>query len=280
MSSIFKFMSGEDYHIEALKNDNVYFSKFTDLNDPYEGLLHFSYKNVTDSIRMTLYANGLAKEGNISLSEGRKKAERLRQKEGIEKVREIVNEWTEIAFEDYRHFHLENRFVLSVAIQKEDDLFPAPLTSMMMWSHYAKGMRGLCVEFDYQKLLDSIQTLNELDVSTRLVSYSNKHLPRVCARTVIEDFIKDNGKAGLEMINAFCTKHSGWSYENELRFLGSKHGLVNYDTSAVKRIFVGHKNKALLQTVKEIVRSKNLNVPVYTVNIRPKTYGLGFVEAI
>lgn len=280
MSSIFKFMSGEDYHIEALKSDHVYFSKFIDLNDPYEGLLHFSYRNVTDPIRMTLYANGLAKEGKISLYEGRKKAERLLRKEGIEKVREIVNEWTELAFEDYKKFHLENRFVLSVAIQKEDDLFPSPLTSMMMWSHYANGMRGLCIEFDYKTLLSSIQELNELEVSTRLVSYSNKSLPRVCAKIVIEDFIKDNGKAGVEMINAFCTKHSGWSYENELRFLGSKHGLVKYDVSAVKRIFVGQKNATLLENVKEIVRGKNLHVPIYTVNIQPKTYGLGFTEII
>nr|WP_289847880.1 DUF2971 domain-containing protein [Aliiglaciecola lipolytica] len=36
-----------------------------------------------------------------------------------------------------------------------------------MWSHYANGMRGLCVEYDYDLLLRSIERLNnEIQVST------------------------------------------------------------------------------------------------------------------
>ncbi|MBU2877603.1 DUF2971 domain-containing protein [Aliiglaciecola lipolytica] len=165
--SLYKFMAGESYHLDALAYNQVYFSKFRELNDPYEGLLHFNEEDVTDELRMALLANGLAEQFSLSLSQGRKKAERLVKKQGEGAMRSLVTRWTRAFFDGYLKYHLEERYVLSLSLQAEVNEFPSPLNNMMMWSHYANGMRGLCVEYDYDLLLRSIERLNnEIQVST------------------------------------------------------------------------------------------------------------------
>lgn len=276
-TSVFKFMSGEQYHLEALRNEQVFFSNFFDLNDPYEGLLNFSKEGVNDSLRMALLANGLAKQHSCSLTQGRRYAERFRKKHGLEAMRNNVDKITEQIFQDYRDKHLMSRFVLSLSRQVEENKFPAPLTNMMMWSHYANGMRGMCVEYDYFDLLNSVRAENtDLEVSSRKVVYSESALPVVKASTLMQSYIKDEGEAGTEMINAFCTKAWAWRYENEVRLLGSNHGLVNFDRSAIKRIFVSYKNPKLLHEVQVIVRDKQMKIPIFVVSSMPDTYGFGF----
>ena len=277
--SVFKFMAGEQYHLDALRNSNVFFSNFFDLNDPYEGLLNFCKEGVDDSLRMAVFANGIAIQDSIPLAQSRKLADRFLQKNGLLAMRKHVDKTTESIFKDYRDKHLKSRFVLSLSLQNEDHRFPAPLTNMMMWSHYANGMRGMCIEYDYQDLLNSIEACNQdIEIHTRKVTYSKSKLPIVRARTLMQSYIKDEGKAGIEMIDAFCTKGWAWHYENEVRFLSSHHGLVSFDRSAIKRIFISYKAPGLLQKVKDILKDTKVSVPLFIVSSKPDTYGFGFCE--
>ena len=276
--NIYKFMAGKSFHLDALQNNQIYFAKFAQLNDPYEGLLHFSYEGVTDSLRKTLLANGLAKKNNVDIKRGRQLAEKMIKKKGIQYMRELVKDWTDVFFESYLNHHLEKRFVFSAAKQKELDEFPAPLNNMMMWSHYADGLRGMCVEYDYHCLLRDIEELNEgIELNTREVRYSSKKLPLVLAKTMMEAHMLDDGKAGREMIEAFCTKSDAWAYENEIRFLSSQHELVLHRERSIKRVFVSKNNDVLVQKLVDILRAKDAKVPLYSVQVRPKQYGLGFV---
>lgn len=279
-TSVFKFMSGEQYHIDALRDGYVYFSDFYDLNDPYEGLLDLSKEGVDDSLRMAVFANGLAIQNSSNLKKSRKIADRFLKQYGMEVVRERVDRKVEDIFCNYQDRHLKSHFVLSLGLQCEEDKFPAPLTNMMMWSHYANGMRGMCIEYDYDELLKSIQANNkDINVRTQSVVYSKSKLPRVKATTLMQSYISDKGEAGNEMINAFCTKYWAWHYENEIRFLGSKHGLVSFDRAAIKRIFISYKAPDLLKKVQRVVKETQMNLPIFIVNSMPKTYGFGFAKA-
>ena len=240
-------MAGKSFHLDALQNNQIYFAKFAELNDPYEGLLHFSYEGVTDSLRKTLLANGLAKKNNVDIRRGRQLAEKMIKKKGTQYMREL-------------------------------DEFPAPLNNMMMWSHYADGMRGMCVEYDYHSLLEDIEELNEgIELNAREVRYSPKELPLVRAKIMMESHMLDDGKAGREMIEAFCTKSDSWAYENEIRFLSSKHKLVLHSEKSIRRVFVSKGNNVLVQKLVDILKAKDVKVPLYSVQTRPKQYGLGFL---
>ncbi|MBU2877602.1 hypothetical protein [Aliiglaciecola lipolytica] len=86
----------------------------------------------------------------------------------------------------------------------------------------------------------------------------------------------DNGEAGTEMIEAFCTKNISWAYENELRFIGSQHGLVSFDEAAIKRVFVAANCPQLKSDVISKLSKKMIKIPLFEVCVREKTYGFGF----
>lgn len=275
--NVYKFMSGQDYHLSSLAENQVFFSKFDELNDPYEGLLYFSFDGVTDSLRKALLANNFSHSSSISLKKARVMVERYIKSKGLDEMRKFAQSLTESCFSSFLNYHHQNRFVLSTSFQSEINQFPAPLNNMMMWSHYSNGMRGFCVEYNQKELLRSLQRLNPgIEISTKKVKYSDRELPIVRATTIMQSRINDNGDAGEEMITAFCTKQSNWKYENELRFIGSVQGLVSHDESAIKRVFVGANNQTLTTDLIRILKAKEINIPLYSVQTRPRIYGLGF----
>ena len=98
----------------------------------------------------------------------------------------------------------------------------------LLWSHYASGGRGYCLEYDIEKLmLGGIE--NSFDDLLQ-VEYLEK-----TPELKIEDIF--NQKTFSTKL--FATKSKEWEYEEEVRLVYNNSSLKNYHKSALSSIFFG-----------------------------------------
>jgi len=273
---VYKFMSGEDYHLDALRDNQVYFSSVEQLNDPYEGLMHYCTKNVTHSQRMAALTQRL-KPDHLKIADARKEAESFYKRHGEKLFNARMDRLCREEYKDFLEYHRAHRFVLSLSKPSSPtDSFPSPLNSMMMWAHYGKGMQGLCVEYDFNTLRESINLLNKVEITTQEVEYEPLKLPIVRATTLLDDLAMNTNQTSIEIHNAFCTKHVSWRYENEVRLISSKHEHNNISDKAILRVFVSAKSPDLMSDVIRILKGKEHKPELYEVITQENEYGFGF----
>ncbi len=103
--------------------------------------------------------------------------------------------------------------------------FTKRYNSILMWSHYASDHRGFCLKFSTEKA--------NIKEHVKEVQYNKTDkFPVVRAIDVL--------KNDLDWIQQklLATKHHGWSYEKEWRFLTHEH-ILGYDKSAVEQVLLG-----------------------------------------
>lgn len=275
---VFKFMAGEPYHLDSLANNNVYFSSINQLNDPYEGLMYYSKEGITHSQRMAALTHKLNQDHN-DLKKARREAESIFKRIPREQFEQRIDRLCKEQFDEFLTYHKEKRYILSLSRGFDtDDVFPPPLTNMKMWGHYANGMRGLCVEYDFEKLRSSINSLNNIKVTSQIISYSETKLPIVRATTMLDDIAMRSHETSREVLNAFCTKNSAWAYENEVRLISQIHEHNKFDEVAITRVFVSANNKKLVHDVKAILSSKSHRPELYLVATHVREYKFGFSQ--
>ncbi|MGR5096993.1 DUF2971 domain-containing protein [Vibrio maritimus] len=253
-SSVFKFSAGKQIHLDALANNKVYFSSINELNDPYEGLMAYSDKGVTQSDAIAALTQVHMKTTG-SIGQARKVVLNLQKKLGKAGFNSFVDEFCQNEIDNFVQYHRDHQFVLSLAMAYDNDLFPSPLNSMMMWGHYGNGLRGMCVEYDFTIFKDSITQLNGHNLTSKKVTYQTTELPIVRATTLLNDLTTNTHQTSIEILDAFCTKNRTWDYENEVRLIGEKAGLNDIDCKAIKRVFVAARNTALMADVKTILKA-------------------------
>lgn len=274
----YKFMSGEEHHLNCLRDDTVWFSSVDDLNDPYEGRVNLVHGGVSISDRL-LALTHIYNQENQDIKQSRKEADKFRKKVGDEDFIRHVDANTQDHFEGFLKVHHTERHVLSLskATQSLDDnLFPEPLSLMMMWGHYANGFRGMCVEYDYHELCKSINELNGIGVTAREVNYVEDELPIITSKTILTDIVEKNGDTSREILKAYCTKHRAWEYENEVRVISTLHGVNKRSEKSINRVFVSDQNQALLEGVKDILKTKTHKPELISVSLHKAKFGFYF----
>lgn len=98
---------------------------------------------------------------------------------------------------------------------------------LLMWSHYAKGHSGFCVEYDAAKLRRSAEGL--AGVGWVEVEYVDE-IPAI-------DFFVAN-EQGLEREDYFKYKSKVWSYEEEVRIYGYANS-VQFTPDCVTGLYLG-----------------------------------------
>lgn len=175
-----------DKYINALKCEEIWFSKKALLNDPFE------FQNIT----MNFYGNAYNEEYYSELLRGRE--------------------------------------VFCMAKSCKNKL---------MWSHYANGHKGYCLEFkvllpygiypveytakcpDYSRLFYKWMTVKDKVIQSKSTNYDNK-------------------KLAYALAPISCYKASYWRYENEFRIIhtdyadnnGTLEKMINYDIELTKII--------------------------------------------
>lgn len=277
---VYKLVSGEDYHLDGLRKNTVWFSSVDQLNDPYEGRVYLeqvdvSIANMKSALTQVFYHD------NNDLKRSRREVEDSFKKMGKSIFTKHIHENVSRQFHELLKIHHKERHVLSLSKASsslKENPFPEPLSLMMMWAHYANGFRGLCIEYDYVKLIESINKINEVKLDAEAVKYVEGNLPIIKSSTVINDLIYRDNKTSEEIIKAYSTKHKAWSYENEVRVISPIRGINKYSEECVNRVFVSELNPVLMDDIKTILREKKHNPELYQVSLHEKKFGFIFTK--
>ncbi len=177
--------------------------------------------------------------------------------------------------------------------------------NLLMWSHYADGLRGFCIEFD-EKLLLSEEEKKEASIIP--VSYI-KHPPVIDKmlyslandqiwynEMALEEDQKGNYvnayKQGLKDANqllkdlytkTIASKPVNWKYEKEIRlvFYSGKENLggefFHFPSSAIKSVILGERiSTKSKETICEIINLKGTSISKKMAKRNPMSYQIEF----
>jgi hypothetical protein len=122
-----------------------------------------------------------------------------------------------------------------------------PYLNRLMWSHYANGLSGICLEFDALALYQSLHSLNPLNaIHYSAICYSEER-PLIDMFDFMEQtYLKSSSKGGglaMSLVETKNTKSSVWAYENEFRFkaLNAVNAKLSYSPKAIKAAYFGQR---------------------------------------
>jgi hypothetical protein len=265
--SLLKFSAPQDYALENLKNGMIFCQHYTRYNDPFEF--------------------------RARILEGRPD-----QQAEPERFAAAVREWGFPVVDDALEFEA-NEYLESIEYYEPhfagmlDGMriacFGAERDNLLMWSHYADGLRGFCIAFDEDAMISAEPKAYLADVAycdqpptvdsfVYAVAYDQNEF-HLMAMDEEETQIKHLGKKDDGWIAAcretadealfrmqliwqqiFATKPREWEYEHERRLLiqTDRDDLTplqhSYPRHAVREIIVGERMPAdYLANLKQIV---------------------------
>lgn len=277
---VFKFRAGNENDLDSFFENYLWFANLSDLNDPYEGYASFSDEDIDDNFRENFLAAVYAKDPKDSISpeqEAKIYRDEYEKDTGI-KFSDYVDSKAVQIIESYYAEHKNDFKILSLSLAKDHHEHPSPLNNMLMWSHYANGFKGFCVEYDFEKLKKSIEHINEIELANSPVKYATDgKLPIIKLKTFMQATIDDSREASHEILKAFTRKEQSWAYENEVRFLSELGGKLLYDPSCINAIYIAEKAPSWLKSnLISNIAIKQSNIKIFLVALHPSEYKFGF----
>ncbi len=146
-------------------------------------------------------------------------------------------------------YHEEKKHYRQISLTMDYDSFTQGCMSPMMWGQYADKANGVCIEFDYNKLMKHIKpTMLHDAVNYVPMLPEPPELPQE-ATMDFDSFLKTNQK------DLFFTKHNSWSNENEYRIV-SKEGFLKID-DAITAIYTTKCNSTECKCIEELLKDNN-----------------------
>ena len=228
------------YSLEGLINNELYFSKYTDFNDPFEFSTPFpdlvkTNKNARIKFREYYDNNEISKEVFLKLTNLVKPPSKKHLKERIETLNKIKS-------------NTQNMGVLCLSERDEN---------ILMWSHYAEDHKGFCIEFNELethlletvdvinvKYLESFEDLNDPELLVEffmLMFWDYRDLPRAqWERKYIElgQQLKVHEQSELAR-SIMGNKYIDWAYEKEVRLVTFNSGVIKYNPKSINSITFG-----------------------------------------
>lgn len=269
------------YSIEGLINNEIYFSSFSEFNDPFEfsnpmtDLSKYNEK-ARDELEK-LYKNGvICEQDYLRLThEVREPSEEQKNE------RAVLLDKIEKGLIDFGVYCLS---------EVNDNI--------LMWSHYAEEHKGFCIEFE--RLACSLsENCMELKVNY-IQEYQDLNNPKHLINFYVEMFSNSNalgrkkwqskykrlgeavrraedGELGCAVLR---NKFIDWAYEKEVRLINRRVGSHKYKPKSIKRIVFGlrmsDRDKA---TIQNICKSEDKKHIVFAQAIKRKQgFGIEVVE--
>lgn len=198
-----KYRNVNQYSLESLKNDTIWFDKPANFNDPYDCSITVTGKPIND------YLENLIKK----LEEhGGKLDDTNKQYYSNFVTKGVIDE-----LNDY----VQNSCLVSCFSTKCD--------SMLMWSHYADCHTGFCLIYDISGISPD--------------SYIRKNLYSVIYaedKFDISYYLDKSLEAYYPFIASLCWKNREWSYENEFRIVlpYNKENCIPQSLEFIKPVYI------------------------------------------
>jgi len=214
---LYKYQSiGSGSHtIDNLKNGEIWFSKPNLLNDPFDMAIPLLINvNAPDEDYLVFYDEMMKR---ITEPAERRAASKLFSNgRPSPEFKAHINEF---------QLTLSQQKVIDDFSQRGIACFSRRKDSILMWSHYAEGHKGLCLEFD-----TNYPPFQDKEKLHRVIY--NQRYPSVSPAAVIRDKYLP--------ITPLITKSIGWKYEKEWRLIMEKgNNVLKYDPNALAAIYFG-----------------------------------------
>ncbi|WP_053553524.1 DUF2971 domain-containing protein [Sphingopyxis sp. 113P3] len=287
---IYKYFPPNHYSLENLQNDVLFCRHFEDFNDPFE-FWSCLLQGIPTLNEVDRFKAACATWGFVD-------ADVLDPPDDWQEYFESLDE----AQPDFKLLFDHTRIAC----------FSAAPDNLLMWSHYADGMRGFCIAFDENLILgddpkDYLTDVEYLDKPPLVDSFVyvvaedqyDYHLMAIDETKTemkyfdkkeawpcqLEDFRRcaDEALAFMKSIwrRAFAAKPAEWAYEREIRLLiraqeGGKQPVSRtYPIESVKQIIIGEKmDKAFRNELTTLIADRFHGVPVREARRLPTSYGL------
>ena len=133
-----------------------------------------------------------------------------------------------------------------VSFTMDYDTYLKGCMSPMMWGLYAGKTRGVCIEFDYNKIQFPHGCLRGIVSYKAILKKYHCLSPDVKTEDDLEKFIRTNQK------EFFFTKHKCWAGENEYRVLCNECDYLNIE-NAISAVYLVYENSLELEMVCKLV---------------------------
>lgn len=255
--TLFKYQSFNEYSLKNLSNLEIFFSNPLNFNDPYDCAVDFIINYESEFVLgflIDIYEKTFEKNiqiGGIDYRTVRKfrrmisrySASNLMKtnffkdlKQKLEKNLLIKEKFKQ----ELRKEYFKDRGVVSLSIKNDD---------LLMWSHYAEGHRGFCLEFDtnYLPFRDA-----------KKVRYS-VNIPNIN----VSDWKKPENSDNFH--SPVLTKCHQWEYEEEFRIIHSKANFkYKFDAQSLVGIYFGSEiDGAHQEIISAVSLKKNRGLKFY-----------------
>lgn len=254
MQKLYKFMSINANNYASIGNSSLWFSDVRKFNDPFEGL--FALKMPTfDEVKINDLRRLSSRYVEIVRQAGIQDATDLPKGLSKQQYHDYLSPHFKSILAGIRNHFIERMgvscFVRDLYIKDEALQFlgsdRAALHNQLMWSHYADGLRGLCIEFDGETLYDGLKHLNPShEIAPVEIKYTDIR-PRIDVWEAISKYIQANESMRIQLTEQWLDETSKkpiqWEYENEIRFraLDAVDQNLKYPSEAISKVVFGQK---------------------------------------
>ena len=124
--------------------------------------------------------------------------------------------------------------------------------SSMMWGQYAKNEKGVCIEFDKDKLLSGkvgyIPGDVSYDDSVPFITISSSCFAKEPEKRIRSAIVDNKDKV-------FFSKHKHWEHENEFRIVSDTKPSISIK-NAITCVYVQNPNSSDTKLLKKLIRKK------------------------
>ncbi len=187
---LYKYQAFSTKSLENLKNATLFCSRPERFNDPFDCAIRINKTQLDDDDFARVFE---WYKHELSSSEIAR-AKYIEGEQPSPQFREEVERSFTLAFDTRMRENLRNRGIACLT---------ARVDQVLMWSHYADGHRGFCLEFDtaFEPFSKALEVRYSADVPTV---------------NPVDELLTGDGGALLDMV---LTKSDHWAYEEEWRIL-------------------------------------------------------------
>ncbi len=211
-----------------LKEQNVWFASPATLNDPYDCKITFNYELIPIEEYRNYFTQKIRE--NIPL---------IDDESIIAQVNEILRQ-VSFSLKDNK-FMSEERDKTNKRFEKHYGILSLSncYDKMLMWSHYSNLHKGICIEYDGNKITKDIFELKNVDNGCNINFFNINYVKEL---PIIIPTLDPNNNVEF-FIQNLRTKSIKWEYEEEYRFVSIKKTNFPHKISkgAFKRVFLGCK---------------------------------------
>lgn len=238
---LYKFHRVNDYLFKLITNSSFWFANSHDFNDPFD-MRFASNLSFDENVNEVLVENELSSVdfSKLDINKEQLRSHLLSELEGFD-PKTLLNYFVHQGFQNMGMCCFSKAF-----------------DNILLWSHYTEGHKGVCIEFDQEKLERIEKTvLIEMDYS--------------------DDF--PTAKEGIELRTAF-RKSRCWEYEKEYRIIYPTKASVPFPKESIKRIIFGARTETEeIHKICDLIKNNGYeNVSFVKADIHPFQYKLTYSQ--